>query len=151
MEILVVWLLLCLVPAYFASQKGNSGPVAFLVSLLLSPLVGLIVAVLQSPPAKPAAAQLPPAPQSPIGIADELAKLAQLRDTGAITQEEFDRQRAILLPTVPTAAVVSWGPTAQADPGMLCGKCGRPLSPVWKGRCHHCGALYAEHSPVARA
>lgn len=38
-----------------------------------------------------------------MGVADELTKLAALRDGGAITQEEFDRQRAILLPpAVPT-------------------------------------------------
>ena len=78
----------------------------------------------------------------------------QLRDTGAITQEDF---RAILLSPTPAwgagsrAAAVGWGPTSQAAPGMLCGMCGKPLSPVWKGRCEHCGALYAEHPPVPRA
>lgn len=40
-----------------------------------------------------------PAPKPPvIGLADELTKLATLRDAGTITEDEFVRQRAILLP-----------------------------------------------------
>lgn len=36
-------------------------------------------------------------PQKPSSIADELAKLAILRDRGAITQEEFEAQKRQLL------------------------------------------------------
>jgi hypothetical protein len=56
-------------------------------------------------------------------------------------------------PGEPTAPILvpGWGPTSQAGAGMLCGKCGRPLSPVWKGRCQHCGAQYVDHPPVPRA
>jgi hypothetical protein len=148
-EIIVVWLLLCLVPAYIAGQKGNSAAVAFLVSLLLSPLVGLIIAVIQKPAAQPSA---PPSPTSAIGVADELAKLGQLRDSGAISAEEFDRQRAILLPPMPSATrpVGGWGPTSQAAPGMVCGNCQRPLSPVWQGRCEHCRASYSDYPPMPK-
>jgi hypothetical protein len=39
----------------------------------------------------------------------------------------------------------------QAPPNHLCGKCGKPLSPVWKGRCRHCGATYADFPPVPAA
>jgi len=36
-------------------------------------------------------------PVSPLSIADELAKLAQLRDAGVLTEEEFAEQKAKLL------------------------------------------------------
>ena len=38
-----------------------------------------------------------PAPASPTSVADELAKLVQLRDAGALTEEEFAAQKARLL------------------------------------------------------
>jgi hypothetical protein len=44
----------------------------------------------------PVAASLP-ASQPPTGIADELAKLAQLRDLGVLTDDEFMAQKAKLL------------------------------------------------------
>ena len=34
---------------------------------------------------------------SPSGVADELAKLAQLKDAGILTEEEFNAQKARLL------------------------------------------------------
>jgi len=48
----------------------------------------------------------------------------------------------------PTTAVSGAG---QAPTGSLCGRCGKVLSPVWRGKCNHCGATYAEFPPVARA
>jgi hypothetical protein len=47
----------------------------------------------------PVAAPTPPSPQatSPSSVADELKKLAQLKDDGILTQEEFDAQKAKLL------------------------------------------------------
>jgi len=38
----------------------------------------------------------------------------------------------------------------QALPNHQCGRCGKPLSPVWVGNCKHCGARYADTPPVAR-
>ena len=37
----------------------------------------------------------------------------------------------------------------QAGPNMKCGRCSKPLSPVWT-RCEHCKASYGEFAPVAR-
>jgi hypothetical protein len=34
---------------------------------------------------------------------------------------------------------------------MACGRCGKPLSPVWRGKCNHCGAAYSDFPPVERA
>jgi hypothetical protein len=38
----------------------------------------------------------------------------------------------------------------QALAGHKCASCNRPLSPVWVGQCHHCGAKYAEFPPTPR-
>ena len=46
---LVSWLALCGVAASIASKKGRSGEGVFFLSLLLSPLVGLIVAATMEP------------------------------------------------------------------------------------------------------
>lgn len=141
-EVLIIWVGLALVVGYAATQKGRSFGLYALLSLLLSPLIALIILVVSGNAQQVVA----PAPASAVGVASELEKLTQLRDQGHITDEEFARQRAILLPPA-----TPWGPAAQAGPGMLCGRCGKPLSPVWRGKCGHCGAMYAEFTPVARA
>jgi len=41
-----IYVAMCLVPAWIASRKGNSGIVAFVYSVVLSPFAGLIVAIL---------------------------------------------------------------------------------------------------------
>lgn len=43
------WLFFSLIPAHIASSKGNSGIFIFIVSLLLSPLIGLIIAIISRP------------------------------------------------------------------------------------------------------
>ena len=92
-----------------------------------------------------------------MSVADELTKLVALRDSGVITPEEFDQQRAILLATPSTPAAipepaparpVQWGPTDAAPYGSTCGRCGKALSPAWRGKCNHCGASYAQFPPV---
>jgi putative oligomerization/nucleic acid binding protein len=90
-----------------------------------------------------------PKGDEPMSVADELTKLVQLRDSGALTQEEFDQQRAILLAPPAVTPTVSWGPTSQAGPGMSCGRCGKPLSPARRGKCNHCGGAYADFPPRA--
>jgi hypothetical protein len=47
------------------------------------------------------------------------------------------------------AAGREWGRASQAGGGMACGQCGKPLSPVWRGACRHCGVAYEVAHPVA--
>jgi hypothetical protein len=47
--------------------------------------------------APPVPAAAPTSPSTPASVADELAKLVQLRDAGALTDEEFTAQKARLL------------------------------------------------------
>jgi hypothetical protein len=35
--------------------------------------------------------------------------------------------------------------------GMVCGRCGKPLSPYWLDRCRHCNATLSEFPPVTKA
>jgi len=52
-----------------------------------------------SPVAQPAAAAAPPAAAPSGGLADELERLATLRDQGTLTDAEFQAQKAKLLGT----------------------------------------------------
>jgi hypothetical protein len=47
--ILLAWLVLCGAAGVYASRKGRSGVIVFLVSLFLSPLVGFVVAFVMEP------------------------------------------------------------------------------------------------------
>jgi hypothetical protein len=53
------------------------------------------VTVTDTPPPSPVL--FPPATPAALSVADELAKLAQLRDSGVLTEEEFALQKARLL------------------------------------------------------
>jgi hypothetical protein len=59
MEWALIWLALCFVVAWAASQKGRSGVGFFFLALFCSPLIGLLVAV--AVPARHAAAEQGPA------------------------------------------------------------------------------------------
>lgn len=47
--LLFLWILFCFFAAYVASSKGNSGIAVFFISLFLSPLIGLLVALINKP------------------------------------------------------------------------------------------------------
>jgi hypothetical protein len=47
--VLPIWLLFCAFVAGFAAEKGNSAAAAFLLSVFLSPLIGLIFVLVQKP------------------------------------------------------------------------------------------------------
>ena len=70
-----------------------------------------------------------------------------LGPVSALTQRKEAALRAI-----PEAKPLGPGMNArgQALAGHKCRSCDRPLSPVWVGQCHHCGARYAEYPPAPR-
>ncbi len=49
-----------------------------------------------------------------------------------------------------TAGPLPWGPDSYPGKRMACGRCRKPLSPAWRGKCKHCGAAFAESAPVPR-
>lgn len=139
MEFIVIWLLFCGLVGFIAHNKGRSGVGWFLLAFLISPLIAGI-AVLVVGPGR-AAVPAPGVPGVPANIGDELSKFAALRDSGAITGDEFETQKARLLAL--TAA-----PPGPRPVGSTCGKCGKPLSPAWTTNCKHCRATFAEYPPV---
>ncbi len=54
-------------------------------------------AAAEAPAPEPAAAPAPAEPTAPADPTDQLVKLAQLRDQGVLTEEEFSAQKAKIL------------------------------------------------------
>ncbi|MDP3422932.1 MAG: SHOCT domain-containing protein [Burkholderiaceae bacterium] len=123
MELFLGWLILSSVVAYIASSRGRLALDYFLLSVLLSPLVGLIVLLTKSNLAEEAkkarirredqdrqiealksAQNIGPSVHAPGEgtsssklVADELEKLANLRDRGVLTEDEFQTRKSLLL------------------------------------------------------
>ena len=133
--IIAVWLLASGLVGWIATTKGKNGATWFLLALLISPLIMGIIIAITEPEAKG------PTPSVPPNIGDELSKFAALRDSGTITQGEFETQKVRLL----SLTVARPGPRPI---GSACGKCGKPLSPMWKSKCNHCGATFGAFPPV---
>jgi hypothetical protein len=74
-------------------------------------------------------------------VADEVASLDARRDSGTMAAEDVQREQAALLGSLQAPD--------QAPPDHRCGRCGKSLSPAWRGKCKHCGARYADFPPVA--
>lgn len=107
LEILLIWFVGTVVVAAIGSDRKFGGWAALFVSLFLSPIVGLI-AVLASPSKQSVAyqkkmlelqkQQLEAAQQpAPPSVADELLKLKTLLDSGAITPDDYEGAKNILL------------------------------------------------------
>lgn len=131
--ILFGWLLLAVGVGLLADSRGRSGFGFFLLSAVLSPLLGLIVVLVMSnkledekkeqfqkieedrkeqrrkeeherqvESIRAIASRTDAAPPSVANgasrsVADELAKLAELRDRGVLTDSEFQAQKVTLL------------------------------------------------------
>lgn len=94
---ILVWLVCGIGSFLIAQNRGaTNAPTWFLVGVLLGP-IGIILAAIGAKGSGRAG-------HSVIGAADELAKLATLRDSGTITPEEFERQKAGLLTAQPREA-----------------------------------------------
>lgn len=111
MGLLLAWLVFSVLVGLIAAQRGRSGFGFFFLSLLLSPLLGLIAVV-----ATPNLAQedarareresdrsfqrnlaASAVPQPVASFADEVEKLAALRERGVITHDEFAAEKSKLL------------------------------------------------------
>lgn len=173
--ILIIWLLLCVGVGVIADSRGRSGFGYFLLSVVLSPLIGLIVVLVtedltkkaaqeqqaerdharrieevRAIAAKPAAA-VPPAaataPTRPDSIADELTKLAALRDRGVLTSEEFQAQKTALLRSTQTPEDIAAerARTEAGKPKGTCPNC-RTICALDSDFCPKCMASFGAHS-----
>lgn len=89
MEILIGWVILSAIVGWLATTKGRSFAGWMLLSLLVSPLFGLLVLVVAGG-GKPKRAET---------IA-RIGELAQLRSNGAISDAEYEAKKAELLARV---------------------------------------------------
>ncbi len=92
--------IVCGIAAFAIAQNrgATNAPIWFLVGILLGP-IGILLAAVGAKGHGSASGAL-------VGAADELAKLADLRDRGIVSADEFERQKAMLLarpPEPPTA------------------------------------------------
>jgi len=181
MEIVFIWLLLAAGVGALASSRGRSGFGFFLLSAVFSPLLGLIVVLVardlkeeeqqvavrqreheldlervkaiarSAASAQPGPAILPARAEPTISIADELTKLAALKDKGILTEAEFDGQKAALLrrrqPSAwpfPSDGESSQPVTPQPTAGATYGTCPNCGSAVHldSESCHKCGAQF---------
>lgn len=120
-----LWLVCAILVSWWASKRGRLWFDYFLLSLVLSPVLSGIILAIKPDLKKEAAAHAAkkaeearheqereeareqiesikaltnkPSPQAVGSVADELAKLAKLRDDGVLTPAEFDAQKAALL------------------------------------------------------
>ena len=101
MGIFFFWIIGCIVAAAIGQHKTIGAAGSFFLSLLLSPLVGIIVALFSKDKTvlalrnKIILSSTDPTPTH--SKADELKKFKDLLDQNAITQEEYDIMKKQLL------------------------------------------------------
>jgi hypothetical protein len=107
MEIFLLWLAFSFMAAYVAANKGRSGFGFFMLSLVLSPLIGFIAALIAKPiiptppikfkPSEPIDSSSSKSSNLADSSAEKLKALNKLKEDGLITEEEFEQKRAKLI------------------------------------------------------
>jgi hypothetical protein len=86
MELFLFWLILSIVAGAYANSKNRSGFGWFLLSILLSPIITLIILAILSNRTTP-----------PKSLEARLSEIAELRDKGTITQDEYELKRKAII------------------------------------------------------
>ena len=168
MEVLFIWALLAIGVAVFADSRGRSGFGFFLLSIVLSPLLGLIIVLLTENKTKAAEnaekerleherrlAEVKAITAAPVAaaaamakggasVADELKKLAELRDAGVLTEAEFQAQKAATMGISPAPTPAQETPVKSIPMGR-CSKCNTAV-PLNSSECPNCKAIFAPDS-----
>lgn len=100
MAIFLVWGVASLIIGFVGEKKTIGFFGAFFVSLLLSPIIGLVITMLSKDKAqlqKEQALINMALTTNQISVAEEIGKLADLKERGLITQDEFDNQKEKIL------------------------------------------------------
>lgn len=108
MEIFMIWLVLALVMGAVGSTRKIGFWGAFLLSLILSPLIGGIITLVSAQETSTAPLSfggqplaVPPAEPEALTVNtldEQLRKLTAMKKDGLITEDEFDQLRKKLLP-----------------------------------------------------
>lgn len=91
--VFLFWIILAFVVAMIGDNRKIGFGWALFWSVLLSPLIGLLI-VLASDRKKPQEVVVKGGVNS---VADELAKLADLKERNIISEEDFEKQKAKIL------------------------------------------------------
>jgi hypothetical protein len=90
MDLILIWIVLSIVAAVFAGSKGRSGFGWFLISCLLSPLIGLLLLAI-----------LPRQDYGPVvvhnSLEDKLLEINALLEKGLLNQEEYNSRRKAII------------------------------------------------------
>jgi|LauGreDrversion4_2_1035121.scaffolds.fasta_scaffold318553_3 hypothetical protein len=86
MEFFLFWLILSIVAGAYANSKNRSGFGWFLISIILSPIISLIILAILSNRTT-----------SPKSLEARLSEIAELRDKGTITQDEYELKRKAII------------------------------------------------------
>ena len=110
MGIFFAWLIGSFIVGFIGSGRKIGFAGAFLFSLILSPIIGLIVALVSKDKDDEAHkeavldalrnrrdADLPGWIEPTFSVADELIKLERLKDNGVITKADYEKQKTRLL------------------------------------------------------
>jgi uncharacterized membrane protein len=100
MEIFLLWFVLCFIVALVGENRKIGYWGVFFISLILSPLIGLIVGLVSDKKVtepQSQAQQQRQEPMSSVSITEELTKLKQLHDAGAISEQEYTTAKEKLL------------------------------------------------------
>jgi len=94
MELLLFWIIMGVVVGIIANSKGKSFFPWFFYGLMIWPVALTHIIVTKSENREAAA---PAAQETQSDPVDKLAKLAELKEKGVITEEEFQEQKRKLL------------------------------------------------------
>jgi hypothetical protein len=103
MGLFLFWLGMAFVTGIAASARGRSGGAWFCLGFLFSifALIAVLVMPRLDPESKTTVATNVPAPlpatTSATSVAEEIEKLAQLRDKGILTDAEFQARKGVVL------------------------------------------------------
>lgn len=121
----ICWFFFSLLVALLGSRRNIGGFVAFLISILLSPIIGLLFVAVSSKPVGPVVVHQ----NAPVvDRTGELERLARLKESGAITEGEFEaeKRRVMQHPAPHTTAHRPVDTTSAAyGIGRLVGRYGR--------------------------
>lgn len=90
---ILIYLVFCVIIGWVYMDTRLGFLPGFLLSLILSPIIAFVISLFFPPKQKDPKLH----PVSNLSKADELQKFAQLRDSGAISADEYEREKARLL------------------------------------------------------
>lgn len=143
MEVFLGWIVFSGVAAWIASSKGRSGVGVFLLSLALSPLVGIIVALVMKSKREQLQEQYQEVPSPETHV--------RCPDCKELVRKDATVCKHCRAKLVPQAEECRDETPTQTDTWTQpCPKCRTPLK-AWAKKCEQCGYLYSPETDKGTA